>query len=209
MGVGQGRVHAGGERAQVDGDLGRELERHLARGEQPGGHALGDRFERVHAVGDELLEHRHGGRLAGGRDELGEARQPRDGAEPGFLGEERRHLEVRVQPRLKSAVGLEQEPLAQHDRGVALVRAEVPFRAGPDRLGPLRHEGGQGGCRPADERGGRGSGRVVVPGKRREDAPTGHRARQRAPGAVTRIGRAQRLAGQWQASSAAASGRRA
>src|SRR4029079_14667921 len=69
-------VQPGGQRAEVRHDLGGVLETHLAWRRQPGYEHAGDRLEGVRTVGDELLEHRDGRRLAALEDDLGIATQP-------------------------------------------------------------------------------------------------------------------------------------
>ena len=86
----EGRVQPGRERPEVGGDLGRELDAHLARREQPGGQRLGDRLVDIRAVGDEGLGDGDGGDAVAGRDDLGVAGQRRDRREPGLLGQDRR-----------------------------------------------------------------------------------------------------------------------
>ena len=103
-----------------------------------------------------------------------------------------------LSPGSRRRKALSTQSLVKDDRGVRLVRAEIPFRA-PLRSSPPGTRPERGAESPA--RGGRqegpdgGSG-VVGQGR---DAPAlGHRDRQCPPGTVARSGRPQRLAGQGQ-----------
>jgi hypothetical protein len=146
----EGRVERGRQQPHLDGDLGRELHGHLARGDDPVRQLLGDRLVGIGAVGDELLEDRDR-RRAASRDDLGEAGQAGHGGKADLLGQERGQLEVRVEAVLEAPVRLEQEPLAEHDGRVRLVGAERSGREHGNvagRSGELRE-----GCRgTADER---------------------------------------------------------
>ena len=120
----------------------------------------------------------------------------RDSQKAGLFAQERGHLQIRVQPGLDAPVRLEQQPLAEHDRRVRLVRAEIPFRAGRSR-GPTRHDaanampGGRRGRPSAPDacRGPRRARRCVLVGRGRQgrdDAPLPHRHAKRPPGAIAR-----------------------
>ena len=115
--------------------LGRELDPDLARRQDPGGERLGDRLVGVGAVGDERLGDRDGRGAVTRRDHLREPGQRRHGRETRLLGQVGRQLQVRVQPGLEAAVRLEQDQLAEHDRRVGLVRAEIAL--GADRRCPV------------------------------------------------------------------------
>ena len=191
-------MEARAERADVGGDLGRELHADAARREQPVGQRLGERLVRVRGVGDERLEQRDGCRLARARHDLGVARERRDGGEAGLLGQVRHQLEVRVQTRLEPAVGLEQEPLPEHHAGVRLVHAERPFREPVHRRSPAGFQVAQARRRTAHERRrdraglGRFRGTLRDGRERRDRPPLGDRAGQRPERAVALRGRAQR-----------------
>ena len=104
-------MHPCRERPEVGRDLGRELDAHLARGEQPGGQGLGDRFVRIRPIGDEGLGDGDGGDAVAGGDDLGVAGERRDRREPGLLGEIGHELEFRVETRLDAAIRLEEHGL--------------------------------------------------------------------------------------------------
>ena len=128
------------QRPEVGRDLRGDLEADLARRIQPGDERLRERLEGIGAVGHELLGHGDRGRFAGRLDDLGEPGQPWDRGEAGVLRQERGHLEVGVEAWLEASIDLDEHGLAEHDRGVALVRGKVPFRGirDPIRASPAR-----------------------------------------------------------------------
>ena len=121
-----------------------------------------------------------------------EAREAGHGREPRLLAEERGHLEVGVQTRLEPAVRLEQERVAQDDRRVRLVGAEIALGTGP-----LRREVGAG-REPVGTRAPRSAAPAGRPraGSDGDRPALGHRHGQGPPRPITRHGRPQRLAGQ-------------
>jgi hypothetical protein len=183
-----GGVQSGGQRPEIRGDLGRVLDTDLARHEQPGGQRLGDRLVRVGGIGDEGLGHRHREGAVPGVDQLREAGQRRDRRESGLLGQECGHLQVGVEAGLEPAERLEQNPLAEHDRGVALVRAEFPFRA---RVIRAHRDRGT-----ADEHRGGGGRRVRFVREGGHHPAVRHRDRERAPRAIAGHRFPERVAGQ-------------
>ena len=128
--VGDGSVESSGQRPEIGGDLRRVLEgrRRRARAASRPGFRRSPRSRRRRR-GRTPGPWRPGSTPWRWLDELDEAGQRRDGGECRFLGEERRHLEVRVEPRLDASVGLEQAAaFAEHDARVRLVRADVALR---------------------------------------------------------------------------------
>ena len=88
--------------ADVGSHLGRELDGDLAGGQDPRRQRLSDRLVQIGPVDDECLGDRDGRRAVTRRDDLGETGQRRHRAETCLLGQERRQLEVRVEPGLGS-----------------------------------------------------------------------------------------------------------
>ncbi len=151
---------------------------------------LGQRLERVGAVGHELLEHRDRGRAIALGDHLGEAGEAGDRREAGVLAQERRHLEVRVEAGLEPAERLEQErvPPAPPRCATGPPRGRAP---GPARQEPGRGEHGPGGPpgRPSDPYPGsstRASAAMVRPSA----IATASVRHVPSPGAATRSGSA-------------------
>ena len=121
------------------------------RGRRPGGdqlrEELGGALVDVLGVGDERLEHRdRRGPAVAGHD-LGPAREARHARERRLLGQVGGQLEVRVEARLDPPVRLEQQPPADHHRGVRLVAAEGRLVGGRDGRGLAPHV-----ANPADGR---------------------------------------------------------
>ena len=120
--------------------------------------AFGDRLVGIRPIGDELLEHRHGRGTGPCRDDLGEPGQPGHGRKPGVLAQERRHLEIRVEPGLQPTERLEQERVAEQDRRMRLVGPERPLRTRA-----IRRQLEQRAGRPAHERRHGGGCLVIAP----------------------------------------------
>ena len=78
----------------------------------------------VPLVGDELLQDAERHRLVAAVADLQRAGDPRAVAEVGLLGQEAADLEVGVDPRLQLAEELQDQPVAEADRGVALLGLE-------------------------------------------------------------------------------------
>ncbi len=174
----EGRMEAGHEEAEVLGNPRDVLEVHeLRRSGHERGEALGQGLVQVVRVRDKRLEHRHGGSTAVAGDGLRPACQRWDAGEPGLLGQEGRELEIRVEARLDPPVALEEQPPAQHDRGVRLVAAE----------GALRRQGQVRG-RPVQAAASPGAGRHTSAASTRTDGrcPVGR------PGRGTRVARERR-----------------
>jgi hypothetical protein len=135
----------GTRRFQVAADDLRDIGRHLlardpeqrrARsragvvGRHPGGHRAFEEADQlverelpqVTLIGDQRLEHRHGGRFATRGSVLDRPCHGRCVGERG-VGQEQPDLEVRVQSGLDATIELEDEPVAEDDRRVALLRA--------------------------------------------------------------------------------------
>ena len=113
------------------------------------------------------MQHADGDRLAVPGPELEPAREQRDPPEAGVLGQESADLQVRVHPRLGLAEELEQQPIAQVDRAVGLLR---PQRAIPG----TRRPGPAGSRRP-------GSARRPAPAPVLRPAPTQELVASRTP----------------------------
>ena len=95
---------------------------------------------RVALAGDELVQHAQRDRLAFASAELEAAGEHRHPAEIGVLGEIPAQLQIRIEPRLRLAEQLEEQPVAQIDRGVGLLAAQ---HRGAQRL-VLAAERGEG-----------------------------------------------------------------
>ena len=79
----------------------------------------------------------------------------------------------------------------EHDRGVRLVRSEIPFRT--DRVGRQVRQRARRAC---DEHRGRSSRSVVARRQRRDRPALGHRDAERPPRAIAGLSRPQQFAGQ-------------
>ena len=193
MAIGERGVEAGGQRPQIGRDFGRVFDAQLARCREPGGQGFGQPLEGVGAVVHVLLGHRDRRGPVADRHDLGETGEPRDGREGRLLGQERGHLEIRVEPGLEAAVCLEDQALGEHHGGVRLVRAEIPFRACGDLRCPARHEFWQRGGGAADEDG-RGWGvRVGIHREGGDDPPLPHRDPECPPHSIAGHGLTHRL----------------
>ena len=142
-------MQARGQRPEVGGHLGRELDADRTGRQEPGGQRLGDRLVRVVPVGDERLGDRDGRRADVGRDHLGEAGQRRHGTEARLLGQEGDEFELRVEALLEPAVDLEQDRFAEDRRAVRLIGIE---RAFGDRRELVRQRSARARPEPAEGR---------------------------------------------------------
>ena len=188
-----GGVQTRGQRAEVGRDLRRELEADLARRDvsHPTSiSAIDSNASAPSATNSWSIATVVGSPRPG--DDLGEAREAGHGREARLLAEERGHLEVRVQPRLEPAVGLEQER-ARPGRPTCATGRRQDRAPGP----------GPSGARSARARAGRHTSAAVGGAcgspsarQRRDRPPLRHRHGQRPPRPIARHGRPQRLAGQ-------------
>ena len=147
---GEGRVEPGDERPEVRGDLRRPLEAHGRRAPRRGPRGT-PRSSRTRPP----RPRRTPGASRPSTAPLSRvttSAQPASRGTPGnrgLLGEVRGELEVRVEARLDPAVALEQQPVAQHDRGVRLV---APERALLRRARRVRGSPPHASAKPGDGR---------------------------------------------------------
>ena len=149
----QGRVEPCDQRAEVLRHRGHRVQVGRRPGTRRGPRGTRRGLVQVFRVRDERPEHGHRGGAAVAGDGLRPARQARDAGEPSLLREVRGELQVRVEAGLDPPVALEEQPVAQHDRGVELVAAEGALAGiGQVRRGP-RPRGREAGRGAADEGG--------------------------------------------------------